>query len=399
MPSIGYVLDEPVPTLPLNTKVLIPLLQKNAAALAAQDPPVKHPLSLLSKLQDLPPPAPITLPSGDVIYPPEPSGEPSRKLVIFGDCSGGTPNEAFERLCTDASLLIHECTNAAIPESVLKGDAGRKVRASDLEQSLETKRDKEFDLAAKDKGVTREPWVFYGKHESAAHLSAAVDAFDEKRITVRKKAQSRGHSAPEDVGEFAFRIRARRVAVNHFSAMFPSPHYKTNEAFPSLLGPASPLPYAAPTSLLNTLPAAPLTADELHIRVIMQSLASQISAAWNGPECADHVLTGPEPHFVHLAVASRDFMVLRVPSHELGDAEIATARERRGEIVEVMRSWADEGGAWVWEDGEKRWVGVEERSPGSARRRDEEFAIKVGGRIVHHHQAHHEAHEDERGRR
>lgn len=394
------MLDEPAPRHSLDTQLLIPLLQNNAKALAAQDPPVKHPLSLLSVLQALPPPPPITLPSGDVIYPPKPTGEPGRKLVIFGDCSGGTPNPAFEKHCMNASLLIHECTNAAIPEAVGKGDAGRKVRASGLEQSLETKRDKEFEVAARDKGVAREPWVFHGKHASAAHLSAAVDAFEEKRVQVRAKAQSRGHSAPEDAGEFAYRIQAKRVVLNHFSAMFPSPHYSTNDAFPSLLSPASPLPYAVPASLLNTLPTAALTADELHLRVIMQSLANQVSAAWNGPDCAEHVLQGPEPHFVRLAVPSRDFMVLRVPSHELSDAEVATMRESRREIVEVMQSWADDGGAWVWEDGVKRWVGVEERSPASARRRNEEFVLYIDGDHDHGHtHGHNHDHHGERGRR
>lgn len=219
VPSIGYVLSEPAPRHPLDTRRLIPLLQENAKGLAAMDPPIKHPLSLLSYLTSLPTPPPFTLPSGDVIHPPALTGEQGRKVVIFGDCDGGTPNKAFELLCCNASLLIHECTNAAIPESILKGDKGRAVRASGLEQSLESKRDKEFDIAAKEKGVMREPWIFHGKHKSAAHAAAAADEFEEKRVQVRAKAQSRGHSTPELVGDFAYAIGARRVVVNHFSAM------------------------------------------------------------------------------------------------------------------------------------------------------------------------------------
>jgi len=95
------------------------------------------------------------------------------------------------------------------------------------------------------------------------------------------------------------------------------------------------------------------------MRVIMQALVNQISAEWNGPECSDHVLSGPEQHPVRLAVASRDFMVIRVPSHELTDSELAALHDHRTEIVEVVRSWADHAGAWVTEDGKRRWVGYE----------------------------------------
>jgi ribonuclease Z len=213
------VLKEPAPRYPLDSQRLIPLLQANAKGLAALDPPVKHPLSLLSHLTSLPTPPPFTLPDGTVIEPPQLTGELGRKLVIFGDCSGGTPNKAFEALCCNASLLIHECTNAAIPDSVLKGDKGRAVRASGLEQSLESKRDKEFELAAKERGVIREPWIFHGKHETKEAAVCAVEEFEAKRVTVRDKAVSRGHSTPELVGEFAYAIGARRVVVNHFSAM------------------------------------------------------------------------------------------------------------------------------------------------------------------------------------
>lgn len=219
MPSLGYVLQEPAPRHALDTAKLVPILQANAEALAKLNPPVKHPFSILSHLNSLPTPPPYKLPSGEVLYPPEPTGESGRKIVIFGDCSGGTPNKVFERMCSDASLLVHECTNAAIPESVGKGEKGRKVRASQLEQSLERKRDKQFERAAKDRGVTREPWIFHGKNCTDEEKVQRLDEFEDKKRQVREKANSRGHATPEDVGKFAARINARRVAVNHFSAM------------------------------------------------------------------------------------------------------------------------------------------------------------------------------------
>lgn len=42
---------------------------------------------------------------------------------------------------------------------------------------------------------------------------------EKKREEVQKKARSRGHSTPKEVGEFAKAIKARRVVINHFSAM------------------------------------------------------------------------------------------------------------------------------------------------------------------------------------
>jgi ribonuclease Z len=40
-----------------------------------------------------------------------------------------------------------------------------------------------------------------------------------RKIEVRKKAVGRGHSTPDEVGQFARDIRARRVVINHFSSM------------------------------------------------------------------------------------------------------------------------------------------------------------------------------------
>lgn len=45
------------------------------------------------------------------------------------------------------------------------------------------------------------------------------DDAEKKREGVRKKAKEKGHSTPSEVGEFARDIKARRVVINHFSAM------------------------------------------------------------------------------------------------------------------------------------------------------------------------------------
>lgn len=208
------MLQEPTPRLPLNTGSIIPLLHQNAEALAKLDPPIRNPLSLLSHLNSVPAPPPYVLPSGDVLLPPEPSSERPRKLVIFGDCSGGTRNQRFRDLCHEPSLLVHECTNGAIPELVQRGNAGRKVRIRSLEHSLVRKQEHQNGeplgasaVRHQDEDPPRD------KEERRAR-----EAKD--REETQKKAQKRGHSTPQDVGAFARDIGARRVVVNHFSAMW-----------------------------------------------------------------------------------------------------------------------------------------------------------------------------------
>lgn len=107
-------------------------------------------------------------------------------------------------MCNDPSLLIHECTNAHISEPYQKGEKGRKVRVGGLEHSLLER--KEGEMGHK-----------LGE-EAIAGPNIGEDA-EKKREGVQKKAKSRGHSTPKEVGEFARAIRARRVVINHFSAM------------------------------------------------------------------------------------------------------------------------------------------------------------------------------------
>lgn len=58
--------------------------------------------------------------------------------------------------------------------------------------------------------------------EDAADRQAEKEEELRKREETQKKAKSRGHSTPKEVGDFAGAIRARRVVVNHFSAMYVS---------------------------------------------------------------------------------------------------------------------------------------------------------------------------------
>lgn len=91
---------------------------------------------------------------------PPPRDLAGRKLVILGDTSDAS---AIIPLAQDASLLVHEATNAWLPPAL----------------------------------------------EKRARLTTPAE--------VREKAISRGHSTPDMAGEFARAIRARRLFLNHFS--------------------------------------------------------------------------------------------------------------------------------------------------------------------------------------
>lgn len=159
-----------------------------------------------------------------------------------------------------------------------------------------------------------------------------------QKAKVRKKALSRGHSTPDEVGEFARSIRARRSWSTTFrrckrlipqlaltSTRFPSRRYPTSEPMPSLLLPISPFPYPTPQPMQYSpdpeLQPHPLTGGELHLRLILSSLASQINAVWNDRSSEDATIDSKHPStstIRNLAIPARDFMVIRISGHELG---------------------------------------------------------------------------------
>ncbi|KAF8892702.1 beta-lactamase-like protein [Infundibulicybe gibba] len=98
---------------------------------------------------------------GYVIHEPSESG---RKLVILGDTYDPS---AITPLCTSASLLIHEATDAYIPQSV----------------------------------------------DPQARRSLEV---------VQAKTLLRGHSTPTMAGEFANKIGAKKLVLNHIGGRFPA---------------------------------------------------------------------------------------------------------------------------------------------------------------------------------
>ncbi|KAG8909457.1 hypothetical protein FRC01_006930 [Tulasnella sp. 417] len=158
--SLGYVFREPPQTSRLEISQIMDPINRNKEALAkiGFSPPFKLIDHILSIRR------PYTLPDGYVIDPP--SQIPGRKLVILGDTHDPW---AMKDLAMDASILVHEATNAYIPPNLLRtGRAG---------------------------GPSSEEGV-------------------------RAKAISKGHSTPGMAGEFAKAINAQRLVLNHFSGRF-----------------------------------------------------------------------------------------------------------------------------------------------------------------------------------
>lgn len=111
-------------------------------------------------LRDLLANRPIQLKNGDILQPPS-VAEIGRKIVILGDTCDAS---GMAGLAQDASLLVHESTNAYIPPHI------------DPKSSKQTPE------------------------------------------SVQEKALAYGHSTPAMAGDFARRINAQRLFLNHLSA-------------------------------------------------------------------------------------------------------------------------------------------------------------------------------------
>ena len=153
---------------------------------------------------------------------------------------------------------------------------------------------------------------------------------------------------------------------------FPSPRYPTFEALPSLLSPISPLPFPAPQTLNHVsdppLQPHPLTGTELHLRLILHSLTSQISEICNYPSFQTSSSEGDTRHLsvtsspLSMAIPARDFMIFRIPEHELSDGAAEEVRLAGEEARRVTREWEEHGGLWVGAGEDRRWIGVEDPS-------------------------------------
>lgn len=158
VPCVGYVLQEaPIPG-KIDPKLYIPHIKRNGA----------H-VKLMSEIQQG---KTVTLADGTVLQgPPK---RPGRKLVILGDTHNPS---AIAPFALDADLLVHEATNAHLPDIL--------------------------------PDVTKE-----------------MDTY----ASVQSRTKKRGHSTPQMAGQFAQEIRAKTLILNHFSGRYAGNDDVNNEA-------------------------------------------------------------------------------------------------------------------------------------------------------------------------
>ena len=154
---VGFVITEhPVPG-KMDPKKYIPDIKRT-----------KTPMSVMSRLQRG---ESVELTDGTVLHGP--ARKPGRKVVILGDTYDPS---AIAHLATDASVLIHEATNAHLPGL----DSTTKVE----------------------------------------------DTFK----SVEERTKSRGHSTPQMAGAFAKNIAAQKLVMNHFSARYAGDDDKNEDS-------------------------------------------------------------------------------------------------------------------------------------------------------------------------
>ena len=160
VPCVGYVIRERDRPGRLRPELVLPVIERNRVALV-QSGIVKNPMKIMSIIKNLKPGTSYTFPDGTVLHQ-EDVVEPTRtgrKVVICGDTAD---SRALEVLAKNANVVIHEATNTYLP-------------GIDKDSSMN--------------GVTRDTMIH-------------------------------GHSTPSMAGEFAKRINAKKLVLNHFSARY-----------------------------------------------------------------------------------------------------------------------------------------------------------------------------------
>eukprot|EP00581_Thalassiosira_minuscula_P017473 CAMPEP_0183711978 /NCGR_PEP_ID=MMETSP0737-20130205/7283_1 /TAXON_ID=385413 /ORGANISM="Thalassiosira miniscula, Strain CCMP1093" /LENGTH=831 /DNA_ID=CAMNT_0025940551 /DNA_START=47 /DNA_END=2542 /DNA_ORIENTATION=- len=159
VPCVGYVVRENDRPGRLRPDLVQPLIEANRAGL--KEAGVKNPMKIMAVVKNLPVGGSYEFPDGTVLRQEEVVEPPrrGRKVVICGDTADC---RALEGLAKDADVLVHEATNTFLP------------------------------------GVDKDGSV--------------------KMVT--RDAKIHGHSTPFMAGEFAKRIGAKKLIMNHFSARY-----------------------------------------------------------------------------------------------------------------------------------------------------------------------------------
>jgi ribonuclease Z len=133
---------------------------------------------------------------------------------------------------------------------------------------------------------------------------------------------------------------------------FPAPRYASSSPYPSILSESSPFPSPVPYPLkapYDDIKPLPLSAPELHMRIIVQAIASQVDQIWSERQASAPCAT----------VLARDFMVMQVPGHELNAGEVEIVEGHLRETTEVAAAWQEVGGVYIPERRGKRWIGLD----------------------------------------
>ena len=160
VPCVGYVVQEANRPGRLRDEFVKPIVQRNIPAL--KEAGFRHPMKALAVIKDLPEGGSFTFPDGTVVTQEDAveATRAGRKVVICGDTNSA---RALEKLAQDADVVVHEATNTFLH---------------------------------------------------------ALDSRDSNPSTVTREAIFHGHSTPQIAGEFAKRIKAKRLILNHFSARY-----------------------------------------------------------------------------------------------------------------------------------------------------------------------------------
>eukprot|EP00578_Thalassiosira_sp_NH16_P007973 CAMPEP_0181123490 /NCGR_PEP_ID=MMETSP1071-20121207/25931_1 /TAXON_ID=35127 /ORGANISM="Thalassiosira sp., Strain NH16" /LENGTH=686 /DNA_ID=CAMNT_0023208643 /DNA_START=430 /DNA_END=2490 /DNA_ORIENTATION=- len=159
VPCVGYVIRESDRPGRLRPEAVLPVIERNREGLKEKG--VRNPMKVMAMVKNLPEGGSYEFPDGtllrqDDVVEPMRRG---RKVVVCGDTADC---RALEGLAQDADVLVHEATNTFLPGV----DKDGSVRA-----------------------VTRD-------------------------------AKIHGHSTPFMAGDFAKRINAKKLVLNHFSARY-----------------------------------------------------------------------------------------------------------------------------------------------------------------------------------
>ncbi len=159
VPCVGYVVEEQPRSGKINPELVQPVVMRNFDELKANG--YRHPMKILSEIKNLDPGESFCFPDGTELFRDDvvEGDKPGRKIVVCGDTCD---SRALENLAQNADLLVHECTNAFL------------------------------------QGIDRQTTM--------------------KAVNV--DAVTHGHSTPQIAGNFAKKIGAKNLVLNHFSSRY-----------------------------------------------------------------------------------------------------------------------------------------------------------------------------------